>query len=147
MSTRKIFDEFAPLVEDPAGGHLIRAVLAGVIKRSPPPAKNSVTWELLSVRQYLKLLFVKQFGRERSAPPSVRDQSVHGLICAAMAGRRTEGDDKKERRGGAPPRSVRSSLAYFFPLPPALATVRERALVTNRLRLTPSRSALSTRAW
>lgn len=36
---------------------------------------------------------------------------------------------------------------YFLPLPPGLATVRERALVTKRLRLTPSLSALSTRAW
>lgn len=38
------------------------------------------------------------------------------------------------------------SESYFLPLP-GTATVLERALVTNKLRLTPSLSALSTRAW
>jgi hypothetical protein len=49
-------------------------------------------------------------------------------------------------------RSERTALkiigreSYLLPLPDT-ATVRERALVTNRLRLTPSLSARSTSAW
>ena len=41
---------------------------------------------------------------------------------------------------------LRPDCAYLF-LPPDTATLPERALVTNRLRLTPSFSARSTRAW
>ena len=43
-------------------------------------------------------------------------------------------------------RCTQRYLALFFYLL-GTATVRDSALVTNRLRLTPSRSALSTSAW
>lgn len=43
--------------------------------------------------------------------------------------------------------SYRFKSSFYLFLPPDTATVLERALVTNRFRLTPSFSARSTRAW
>src|SRR5277367_2688267 len=85
-----------------------------------------------------------------TAPPPAAEAKNGGILRHLSLSVQSSGRPVSKQKG--PPRRTlcnscnANRVIYLLPLP-GVATVRDKALVTNKLRLTPSFSARSTRAW